>query len=82
VSRPGADHDSQPWRPMPRLFDTVELVEQVGRMRAGTRGTIRAEGTYVALVDVGEDANPSLPEALVPVPYRAIRRVRAAGEAA
>jgi hypothetical protein len=83
MSRPAPDQDSQPWRPMPRALDTVELVERVGRLDAGTRGTVRVEGTYIALVDVGDrEALPNAPEALVPIPYRAMRRIQAAGEAA
>ena len=76
MSRPVPEHDSQPWRPMPRLFDTVELVERVGRLDAGTRGTVRVEGLYVALLDVGgPGAALAAPEALIPVPYRAMRRI-------
>jgi hypothetical protein len=79
MSRQAPDQHSQPWRPLPRLFDTVELVEGVGRLAAGTRGTVRVEGTYVALVEVGHaSAADPAPETLVPIPYRAMRRIRAA----
>jgi hypothetical protein len=61
---------------MPRLMDTIELVERVGQLQPGTRGTVRVEGTYLALVDVAEAGSPpAAPEDLVPVPYRAMRRI-------
>jgi hypothetical protein len=60
----------------------VELVERVGRLDAGTRATLRVEGIYVALVEVDHrEAHPGAPQDLLPVPYRAMRRI-AAGEAA
>jgi hypothetical protein len=78
MSRPVTEKDSQPWRPLPRLFDTVELVERVGRLDVGTRGTVRVEGTYVALVDVGDrEASLGGLAAMVPIPYRAMRQIRA-----